>query len=324
MDRPRAGAAPETTTATGVFCLANDGVLPWFHPFVASLRMHEPDLPLLVIPYDDRLDAVRRLSHRFGFEIWDHPAMQRLDEVGSHFTPTAPARRHLFRKLAAFWGPLDRFLFLDTDIVVLASLKPMLAATERSPAQLVYADADLDTVYRRGVFRDEMVRHGAVGWQSGVFISSRGLLTMDHVDAALRRALPVRHELTRWNGEQSFLNFITDLGEWHTQRLSDLDPALPCTVWARQPVVREGSSVHPVVRGTVRHDVTLPLLHWAGDRPGPLMPHAVLYLRQRLATLGPIGRFRFLVTTWPWAGIRSVLVHLRRRGRLRRTSVPPA
>ena len=46
-------------TSAGVYFLGNGGVLDWSIGLLESLRFHNPDIPLALIPYyDDRIDQI--------------------------------------------------------------------------------------------------------------------------------------------------------------------------------------------------------------------------------------------------------------------------
>mgnify|MGYP006381690867 CR=1 FL=1 len=53
-----------TTPRWGVYCLANDLVLDWALALFESLREFAPELPLLVIPYDERQVELGLELHR--------------------------------------------------------------------------------------------------------------------------------------------------------------------------------------------------------------------------------------------------------------------
>ena len=73
----------------GVYFLANDHVLNWSIAFFESLRTHEPDMRLVMIPFDVRIEKIAALRDRYHFEIFDHPSLKALDELGRSFFPEA-------------------------------------------------------------------------------------------------------------------------------------------------------------------------------------------------------------------------------------------
>ena len=153
----------------GIFTLANDVVIDSTLALFESLKTFAPDLPLRIIPYDTQQQRLAFLAHRFGHSYFESPLLDSLHRLGKSFYPLQEFAARGFRKLAAFEGPFDRFLFLDSDVVALSPLAPLLQAIESSQADLVHFDTDLDQVYRPGPLRDRMVARGARGFNAGLF-----------------------------------------------------------------------------------------------------------------------------------------------------------
>lgn len=113
----------------GVYFSANDAVYDWAIAFLNSFREFNPDLRLLLIPFNEECDRLLKLQDTYNFEIYTDPSFERLEAIGKAFelghTPTGP---YWFRRYAAFWGPCDRFMYLDARQVVLADLKPTIQA----------------------------------------------------------------------------------------------------------------------------------------------------------------------------------------------------
>lgn len=322
------GREPKLTAkrhARGVLCLANDGAEPWMTSFFESFRSHEPDLPLTIIPYDDRLEVTASLADRYGASIHDDSLFEQLDQLGEQFAPHNRGRRHLFRKFAAFWGPYDSFCFLDTDVILVGPIHPWFDARERADVDLAYCDASLDAVYPPGPFQDEMrTLYGSTGWNSGTFVSRTGLVDIAQVRATVVDAKSHLRELTRWDGEMSLMNYLVDTRRWTVARLGDLDEQLNCACWASQRTTTQ--SRDPAWKSEVldADGRRLTLLHWAGFRPSPLMPNADVFLRYRLAPLSRRSRAWFRLVAWPYAGLR--LLAARAKGQaaaLSRSMRPP-
>src|ERR1041385_3167220 len=127
----------------GLYFLANDRVLNWSIAFLESVRSHEPELRLVMIPFDSRIDEIARLADQYRFEIFDHRSLSELDEIGKTFYPTWEIWQRTFRKFAVFWGPLERFIFSDVDIVHLEGVQQYADAFERSGLDLLYSDDDM-------------------------------------------------------------------------------------------------------------------------------------------------------------------------------------
>ena len=87
-----------------------------------------------------------------------------------------------FRKFAVFWGPLERFIFSDVDIVFLEGLKQFGEAFDRAQLDLLYSDEDIRQVYAQRPLRQKMIElNGARGINTGFWATKRDLFTLDRV-----------------------------------------------------------------------------------------------------------------------------------------------
>ncbi len=105
----------------GIYITANDRVTEQAIAFMNSIRFYDPDVPVVMIPYDDNYQEIAKiLGDRFGVTVYpDLDFIERLsqklyDIFGSGFF----ARPNQFRKQACWFGEFDEFLYIDTDIVV--------------------------------------------------------------------------------------------------------------------------------------------------------------------------------------------------------------
>src|SRR6476659_7009240 len=92
----------------GVYFSANDAVCDWAIAFLNSFRTFNPDLRLILIPFNEQCDRLLKLQDAYQFEVYRDSAFSRLEAIGEAFelgyTPTGP---YWFRRYAALWGPLE-------------------------------------------------------------------------------------------------------------------------------------------------------------------------------------------------------------------------
>jgi len=105
----------------GIYIIANDKVTDQAIALLNSIRLHDTDTPVVMIPYDDNYHAIADiLGKNYGVKIYEDldfidRLSQRLYETfGGQFF----ARPNQFRKQACWFGEFDEFLYIDTDIVV--------------------------------------------------------------------------------------------------------------------------------------------------------------------------------------------------------------
>ncbi len=269
----------------GVYFAANDAVREWAIAFLESFRAFNPRLPLYLIPFDQRFDAVRALQPKYRFEIFDDPSFAALEEIGSRINRGQVSYGpNWFHRFAAFWGPLEEFLYLDARIVVLSDVREMIRARRESGCDLLHLDCALDQVYLNSEFRTRLVRERRVhGFLSGMFASRRGLFDLPELQAMAERADAVREALNTRNADQCYLNFICDTKPVTYASFAEVMPDTSSSGWARLPgVYRSGETYRRWDHGGLEHNRRVLLMNWAGIRLGPPMPYSRLFLRYRL------------------------------------------
>jgi len=109
----------------GIYITANDKVTDHAIALINSIRVHDLDTPIVLIPYDDNYHQVAEiLKERYGVRVYEDLEFidrlsNRLHEIfGGDFF----ARPNQFRKQACWFGEFDEFLYIDTDIVVFEKL----------------------------------------------------------------------------------------------------------------------------------------------------------------------------------------------------------
>jgi hypothetical protein len=269
-----------TTKKFGVYCLANDEALEWFQAMVRSLRKHDPELPLTVIPYNASVARLKNLQAQFNFTLMDEATFTQFDAI-AHRVAGQRIAGGTFRKLCCFFGDYDTFLFLDSDIVVTQSLEPFLRAFEPAAADFVYFDTDMTMVYTPEFARKMVTEYGSVGFNSGAFIARRGNFTEAEILTAVASGEKIRDGFSIW-GEQPFLNYLADTTHRRKVAASTLRPGTTDKPWARVAFRHEAARdiyLDPENR-------TMPFIHWAGCE-WPTMFRPKTFLRHR--TLGMSG-----------------------------------
>ncbi|OLP17551.1 sugar transferase [Leptolyngbya sp. 'hensonii'] len=117
----------------GICTLANDRVYDQLIALLNSIEvMMGPNMPVCVFPYDDRVELIKaEIERRPNVQLYDdQDSIQKWDQFvrdiwDAH--PTAhqrwkePYRRMgAHRRLPAFDGPFDRFMYMDADTLLMA------------------------------------------------------------------------------------------------------------------------------------------------------------------------------------------------------------
>lgn len=101
--------------------MANDAALEQTEALINSIRYYDNDVPVVMIPYDNKyLKVAKVLRERYDVELfYDAAVLNSIeDKIISIFGKKLFARPNQFRKQACWFGPFDEFLYLDTDIIV--------------------------------------------------------------------------------------------------------------------------------------------------------------------------------------------------------------
>ncbi|MCF4969847.1 Npun_R2821/Npun_R2822 family protein [Nostoc sp. CMAA1605] len=105
----------------GIYIIANDKVIDQAIALLNSIRLHDQDTPIIMIPYDDNYHQIAELlNQHYGVQLYaDLEFIDRLSrKLHELFGNQFFARPNQFRKQACWFGPFDEFLYIDTDIVV--------------------------------------------------------------------------------------------------------------------------------------------------------------------------------------------------------------
>ena len=279
---------------TGLYCLTNDAVLEWTIALLESVRIHEPERVTVLIPFDDRTEAIRSLVQRYNVQLFeDNSVLRELDRIGTRFS-NQHFHVRVFRKFAAFWGPLDHFVFVDSDVVLLGSLQEIFDEYRASGAEFVGNDPDVNQVYKAGPFRDQMMSNtGAEAFNGGFFVASKNLFSLEEVDRLSIEAEPINQWFSDVGGEQPFLNYCVHARGLKYKSIGDLVPDTSVWTWAKQRVRKAGKIYRLGKNGGPEDGKRLPYLHWSGIACNPGMPNRRIFLRYRLHRMPWHARLRY-------------------------------
>lgn len=274
----------------GIYFLANDAVLDQAIAMLKSLRLYEPDINLTLIPFNEKTEHLVSLSGKYKFDIWKEPSLEELGDFGKALFPEHPVAKNTFKKFAAFWGKYEHFMFLDTDIVLIDKLSPLLERYLQTGSQFIYSDPFLGQSYRKGEFLDKMIRdYDAKGFCTGSFISSNRLLSKKQMFELLKQANEVKaHFADERTYEQPYLNYCIDVAKIKKTSVSELLPEVSDHNYAIHLTYKRAGSEFQLTAvkdsdRTSSSDKKKRLwVHWASAGVGALMVNRQLFLHYRL------------------------------------------
>jgi hypothetical protein len=250
----------------GVYFLANNTVFEQVVAFLRSFRTHNPEIPLCLIPFDANFDKVSALSEAYSFSVYDNAAMlASCDAISEKFHGFVLGT---YRKLVAWEGDFDSFIYIDIDTVVIQSIDFAFDYLEHG--DYVASHSNLENI-RRFVWKDNvydtnLLTRAQIDYSTntGFFVSRRGMLPMKHCVAKAKWALELKDCMELDCMEQPFLNYlVVTSGYVYTSLLQllmvGLAPKVPLEWWAGTPggQVVGGKLYDPKGAGVF-------LVHWAG------------------------------------------------------------
>jgi hypothetical protein len=236
---------------------------------------------LILIPFNEQCDRILQLQTQYDFDIYIDPSFARLEAIGKTFelgyTPTG---HYWFRRYAAFWGPLDRFIYLDARQVVLANLTPLITALDEFSFDFLHYDCAINQVYEPGEFRQQLLKQGrGRGFLSGLWASRKGLFSIEEFETLSAEALKIRDQLNLRNTDQAFINYCCDMNPVVYGHFAEVLEGICQNGWARQSghIYQENGKYYLWDYGGLDHKKQVVLVHWAGYHLIAPMPHSHIF-----------------------------------------------
>jgi|HubBroStandDraft_1064217.scaffolds.fasta_scaffold00503_16 hypothetical protein len=245
----------ERGNSTAVVMMANDRFIDYVIPFLESFRERNPDLRLVLIPFDDDIEKIKRLTNIYNFEVYGGD-LEELDRLAERLFVTKPYLSHRLRKLAAFDMDLDEFVYIDTDIIVECSLRRLLGHLSPGYCDLVYM-CNAKSVYRKDISLHPQLNQSRK-FASGVFASSGRVTTAKEISRVLLENRDLFEEVrVKYLYDQPLLNFFFDLTGKKARKAQELG------IWIEhKSVFRTPTSWTASTDGQHISRLT----HWAGPK----------------------------------------------------------
>ncbi|MEO0350519.1 MAG: Npun_R2821/Npun_R2822 family protein [Cyanobacteria bacterium P01_A01_bin.15] len=264
----------------GVYIVANEKVRDNAIALLASLRRHDPDVPVYLIPFDDRYQPLlQTLQTLYQVELF--PDLTFLETFTQKISDIFPrdflALPNKMRKLAAWFGPLDEFLYIDTDILFFEPVSHTLAYLEC--ADFICCDYHFKGRKLRDVFSPSVIERGLFPadvvnsvFNSGLWGSKKGAITLEQLYARFEECAQNRDYFDFSGGttDQPLMNYLVLNSIDNRLNITQVNPGEPGS-W--------GGMKHFVVRDRALYDgdTRLRYLHWAGTPMRPGGPYRELW-----------------------------------------------
>jgi hypothetical protein len=296
------------TVNKGVYFLANDAIYDLAVAFLKSFRVHNPSSSLCLIPYDSDIRRLSALSGKYDFTLFeDRAVLDRCDRIAQQFHGKPCGQ---YRKLAAWHGPFESFVYIDTDTVVTNSVDFVHGFSDEFAFVFSHSNAPhlrqwvwKESIYSTGALSDEQIRFSA---NTGFFASRKGKLTLDEAEARLPSALAIVGHMVLFCVEQPFLNYLVVTSGKLYSSITNIRSTtglmqIPVEKWAGEKIdlLRFENCRTP--------EENVLLVHWAGEwQPTALEVKVHSFLRKCGFRGGPPRRRWFMRNGRLWRYYRNL------------------
>jgi hypothetical protein len=202
----------------GIYIVANDRVIDNAIALLNSIRCYDAEVPVYLIPFNENYHKVLdTLATLHNVQIF--PDLQFIEQftnrIGKIFDQDFLALPNKMRKLVAWFGPLDEFIYIDTDIVVfekIADNLDKLAEVDFFCCDYHHANDKLRNIFspfvkEQQVFTEEQLEDV---FNSGFWASKKGVITEQQMDDTLRECAMHREYFDFSEGvtDQPILNYL--------------------------------------------------------------------------------------------------------------------
>jgi len=259
----------------GIYITANDRVIDQAIALLNSIRCYDPTAPVVLIPYDDSYQQVAKSLQPYGVTLYPNlDLVARLSiAIQEMFGEQFFVRPNQFRKQACWFGDFDRFLYIDTDIVVFDRIIQTLDYLNEY--DFICADyqhrSGLTNVFTRKILEDQVFEANVDQnvFNCGFWGAKKGLISEADLLATFAEcaAHPDYFDFSQKTSDQPIINYLVLK---RIQRRSNLVQRSPQPGnWAGSPhFIQQGAVlVDPKIQQPLRY------LHWAGIRIQPGCPY---------------------------------------------------
>ncbi len=201
----------------GIYIVANDRVLENAIALLNSIRLHDQEIPVYLIPFNDEYQNVLATLNRLHrVQLFpDIELIERLtNRVGEIFDRDFLKLPNKMRKLAVWFGEFDEFLYIDTDIVVFDKISETLNYLSKCDffcCDYHYSNEGLRNIFssivEETIFNQEQLQDV---FNSGFWGSRKGIITEDQLYDVLKDCAQHREyfDFTQGVTDQPVLNYL--------------------------------------------------------------------------------------------------------------------
>jgi hypothetical protein len=276
----------------GIYIVGNDRVIDNAIALLNSIRRYDQEVPVYLIPFNDDYQQIAEiLTTVHNVQIF--PDLQLLTQFTQHIGEVFPqdflALPNKMRKLVAWFGPLDEFIYIDTDIIVfekIADNLDKLAKFDFLCCDYHHKNEGLRNVFSPIVKEQKIFTEVQLQdvFNSGFFASKKGTITEQTMENTLRECATHKEYFDFSCGvtDQPVLNYL--ILKLINKRCNLVrTPDGEAGSWAGSPHFQEKDFIlydRVATPGEYRTK-KLKYVHWAGMKMKPGTPYYKLWEHYR-------------------------------------------
>lgn len=255
----------------GIYLLANDKVLDNVIALVNSIRCYDNTIPISVIPYDNNYQKLALLIQQLeAVYIYKNlPFLKSLMEVVGETWHDFPKdhRVNMLKKFGCWFGPFDKFLYIDTDIVVFNSVINLLETMEGYDF-LSYdyqRKAGIEHIFNQEILTSDLISSEQIDsvFNAGFFGSKKGIISEDGVFSLIRESKQYSNCFIWEFYDQGILNYWVIRHGIKQINYTTVGETVPGN-WAGSDYLVKDNKLFNIETGQ-----PLIYLHWAGHKIYP-------------------------------------------------------
>jgi hypothetical protein len=257
----------------GIYIVANDRVMENAIALVNSIRCYNTNVPIILIPFNDEYYQV---AEQLGtlHQVQVFPDLEFIDtftqKVGEIFDRDFLKLPNKMRKLVAWFGPLDEFLYIDTDIVVfedIAANLDQLQTVDFFCCDFHFSGEKLRNIFSSYVLEQQIFTKTELEdvFNSGFWGSKKEIITLNQMYKTLKECAQHKQyfDFTQGVTDQPVLNYLVLKNIPRRHNLVKVPGGAPGN-WGGSPHFKEIDHV------LYDNGKRLKYIHWAGTpiKPG--------------------------------------------------------
>jgi hypothetical protein len=202
----------------GIYIVANDKVLENAIALLNSIRYFDPEITVYLIPFNENYHQVADILGKF-HNVKIFPDLDQIEKftqrISEIFDRDFLALPNKMRKLVVWFGPLEEFIYIDTDIVVFEKIADNLEQLQKFDffcCDYHHLKEPLKNIFSPLVVEQELFTNEQLKdvFNSGFWGSCKGIITEAQMYETLAEcaAHPEYFDFTAGVTDQPILNYL--------------------------------------------------------------------------------------------------------------------